>query len=451
MPYPYRYSQYLPIVLLLFDLICLNIGVLIANQYHFSFLFPNSAHLLLQLLLNVIWIGVFFISKLQEINRSLGLLTHLNKVLTGLSINLSIVFALWFIFQPEDHLRRFLFVTYLFFTLTVLLWRSFWHYLVRYYRAKGYNFRNILIVGEGVLSDALAEYIEDNSSLGYKLVGSVKSNDLAKIYELSKDKNVNIIFCYLSDFSEYQLKDIISFAENNLIKINFFSQFSKLTNYNLSIQQLGNIPVITVNTMPLDNVINQFIKRSFDIAFSCLVFIIILSWLIPIIALIIRIESKGPVFFKQDRHGHNNKPFSIYKFRTMYVHSDPNVEQAKKGDSRITSIGAMLRKTSIDELPQFVNVLKGEMSVVGPRPHAIRHNIEYQPKIDRFWQRHTVKPGITGLAQAKGFRGETAKLSDMSRRIKLDRFYVKNWSLILDLKIIILTMLVVLKGDQNAY
>ena len=438
-------------MLLLFDVVCLNFGILLANQYYHGSLIPTFDYRSLQLVLNVIWIITFFASKLQEIDRGSELLAHLNKVLTGLVINLSMVFALWFIFQPEDHLRKFLFVTYLSFTITILLWRSFWHYFIRYYRAKGYNYRNVLIIGEGDLPDALGKHIKENSFLGFRLVESVKSYDLAEIYQLSKDRRVNIIFCYLSSFTENQVRDIINFAENNLIKVNFFSNFSKFTGYNLSMQRLGDIPFIRVNNMPLDNILNKFIKRSFDIAFSCLVFIVILSWLIPIIALVIKIESKGPAFFKQDRHGHNNRLFSIYKFRTMYVHNNPTVEQAKKGDLRITCIGAILRKTSIDELPQFVNVLKGEMSVVGPRPHPVQYNIEYQRKIDRFWQRHAVKPGITGLAQSKGFRGETPKLKDVSNRVRLDRFYIKNWSLILDLKIIILTIIAVLKGDQNAY
>ena len=162
-------------------------------------------------------------------------------------------------------------------------------------------------------------------------------------------------------------------------------------------------------------------------------------------------ESRGPVFFKQKRHGKDNNFFLCWKFRTMTYQKNAEFKQATKDDNRITKIGAILRKTSIDELPQFINVFLGDMSVVGPRPHPIKLNEEFQPKIDRFWQRHAVKPGITGLAQAKGFRGETAELSDMSGRVKLDRFYVKNWSLILDFKIILLTAMSIIKGDQNAY
>ncbi|MEM6378062.1 MAG: exopolysaccharide biosynthesis polyprenyl glycosylphosphotransferase [Bacteroidota bacterium] len=235
------------------------------------------------------------------------------------------------------------------------------------------------------------------------------------------------------------------------MKVNLFSQFSKLINHSLSIEQFGSIPVISVNQIPLDDVINRHIKRTFDIVFSLIITVLFLSWIFPVVALLIKLDSKGPIFFRQNRHGRNNKLFQIYKFRSMHLHTDSKVMQAKASDSRVTKIGNILRKSSIDELPQFINVIKGDMSVVGPRPQAVQHNLEYQPKIDKFWQRHAVKPGITGLAQAKGFRGETPELSDMSGRVKLDRFYVKNWSLVLDFKIIILTALSIMKGEGNAY
>ena len=183
-----------------------------------------------------------------------------------------------------------------------------------------------------------------------------------------------------------------------------------------------------------------------------MVIITILSWLVPLLTVLIKIESKGPVFFKQLRHGRKNKFFFIYKFRTMYLHKDSKVKQAVKYDNRVTRIGNILRKTSIDELPQFINVLKGEMSVVGPRPHAVQHNDQYQPQIKHFWKRHEVKPGITGLAQAKGFRGEIPNIDLMINRVRLDHFYVKHWSLWLDTKIVLLTIYSVLMGDhKNAY
>ncbi|SNS56522.1 undecaprenyl-phosphate galactose phosphotransferase/putative colanic acid biosysnthesis UDP-glucose lipid carrier transferase [Ekhidna lutea] len=456
MPSHHRYSQYFPILFLLADLVCLNIGIFLANEYRFGYLVPSKDYQLLQLILNAVWIGVFFSSNLQRINRNSRLLDHLNKVLTGLVINLSIVFALWFALQPVDYSRKYLFVTYLVFTILILGWRSVWHYLIRYYRIQGYNIRKVVIIGKGDLSDSLTQYFKETPELGYQLAGIVDDNDSAdarlnEFEDFTINKEADIVFCCLPHLTDDQVKDVIDFAENNLIKVNLISQFSRLANYNLSIEQFGNIPIINVNTIPLDSMVNRFIKRSFDIVFSSIFILLIFSWLVPIIGILIKMESKGPVFFKQKRHGKDNQGFMCWKFRTMTYQKNAEFKQATKNDNRITKIGAILRKTSIDELPQFINVFLGDMSVVGPRPHPIKLNEEFQPKIDRFWQRHAVKPGITGLAQARGFRGETAELSDMSGRVKLDRFYVKNWSLILDLKIIILTAMSIIKGDQNAY
>ena len=451
MPSQYRYSRYFPVLFLVADLSAFNVSFLFANHIRYSSIQISQPYWSLLILLNLIWITVFFSSKLQEIDRNSRLLDHLNKVLTALVINLSIVFALWFALEPIEYSRKFLFFTYLCFTILTLSWRTAWHYAIRYYRSKGYNYRNVLIIGKDELSDSLKEYIRENPYLGYKLIKVLNANKLDQLPEICIRSEVDLLFCCLPNLNENQIRDIIDFAESNLIKVNLFSQFSRLMNYNLSIGQLGSIPIINVNAIPLDHTINRFVKRAFDIVFSIIIFLTILSWLMPIVSLLIKMESKGPIFFVQERHGRDNKPFKIYKFRSMYLHDDSKVIQAKKGDSRITKIGEILRKTSIDELPQFINVLIGDMSVVGPRPQAIQHNFEYQPQIDKFWQRHAVKPGITGLAQAKGFRGETAELSDMSGRVKLDRFYVKNWSLTLDFKIILLTAISIIRGDQKAY
>jgi len=441
---------------LLADLVCLNMGIFVANQFRFGDLVLSKDYQLLLILLNIVWIGVFFSSRLQEINRNSRLLDHLNKVLTGLVINLSVVFAFWFATQPIDYSRKYLFITYLVFTIAILLWRSIWHYLIRYYRVKGFNIRNVIIIGKGDLSDSLTEYFKETPELGYQLKGIVDNVEGAdanidNFAEYAVENDTDVIFCCLPNLDNERVKDVIDFAENNLIKVNLISQFSRLSSYNLSIEQFGSIPVIKVNSIPLDSNINRFVKRAFDLVFSSVFIILIFSWLVPIIGFLIKLESKGPVFFKQARHGKDNRNFLCWKFRTMTYIKDAEFKQATKNDNRITRVGAILRKTSIDELPQFINVFLGDMSVVGPRPHPIKLNEEFQPQIDRFWQRHAVKPGITGLAQAKGFRGETAELSDMSGRVRLDRFYVKNWSLILDFKIIILTALAIIKGDQNAY
>ena len=177
----------------------------------------------------------------------------------------------------------------------------------------------------------------------------------------------------------------------------------------------------------------------------------ILSWLTPIVGLLIVLESKGPIFFKQSRNGFNYKEFDCYKFRSMTPNRDANVNQATRGDHRITKVGAFLRKTSIDELPQFFNVLFGDMSVVGPRPHMVSHTDMYAKRIDKFMVRHFVRPGITGLAQTRGYRGEVETDRDIIGRVRHDIFYIENWSLLFDVKIIFQTFINAIKGEEKAY
>lgn len=195
----------------------------------------------------------------------------------------------------------------------------------------------------------------------------------------------------------------------------------------------------------------QLLKRTFDVSVSLVLTLLIFSWLFPVIGLLIKLTSSGPVFFQQLRHGKDNVPFYCYKFRTMYINDQSDIRQATKDDPRITWIGKFLRKSSLDELPQFFNVIRGEMSIVGPRPHAVPMNYKFSSEIDNFMYRHTVKPGITGLAQAKGFRGETKDYYDIYSRCKLDIFYVNNWSPILDVKIIIWTIFSLLLRNDEVY
>jgi exopolysaccharide biosynthesis polyprenyl glycosylphosphotransferase len=193
------------------------------------------------------------------------------------------------------------------------------------------------------------------------------------------------------------------------------------------------------------------LKRAFDLVFSFLVVVLLLSWLVPVLGLLLKLESRGPVFFKQLRTGKNGKPFYCLKFRSMRLNSDADARQASRGDSRITRIGAFIRKTSIDELPQFINVLRGDMSVVGPRPHMLQHTQDYAQRIANFMDRHAVTPGITGWAQIKGYRGETRELQAMEQRVQADIWYLRNSSFRLDVRIVGLTILQAIRGDENAF
>ncbi|MFY0608243.1 MAG: undecaprenyl-phosphate glucose phosphotransferase [Cyclobacteriaceae bacterium] len=437
----------------------MSIGFVIAYLFKFGDLVIGYHYYSLLFGLNTLWLLTFFSAKLHRVNREDGLIQQLNQLLTALVLNLAIIFALWFIFTPDYLSRQQLFFTYIIFTSNSILWRAFWYFLVRYYRAKGYNYRRLVVVGHSEISSKLVKYFQQNPTFGYKFLGyfdSKKSTSetLGNLNDLENyvlTNRVDFIYAYLPSLLPSQMKRLMDFAENHMVKVKILSQYTSLGYQNLNIQNYGNIPVINITAIPLDHKINQIVKRSFDIIFSGFVIITIISWLVPLVGILIKLESSGPIFFRQERTGLGDKKFSILKFRTMRVHDDSKVKQATRNDSRITRLGGILRRTSIDEFPQFINVFQGDMSVVGPRPHAVKHNEEFKKKIDRFVQRHAMKPGITGLAQAKGFRGETNTFNDISGRVRLDRFYVKNWSIFLDFKIILLTIISILKGSDKAY
>ena len=200
------------------------------------------------------------------------------------------------------------------------------------------------------------------------------------------------------------------------------------------------VPVLVHRKEPLEYLHNRWLKRLGDIIFSVLVILAVCSWLFPLLALIIKMTSKGPVFFKQERTGLHNDEFIIYKFRSMRPNKEADQKQATAGDQRLTGFGKFIRQFNLDELPQFFNVLKGEMSVVGPRPHMVAHTKEYTGLMDRYMVRHFAKPGITGLAQINGLRGEVTNTTDIEERVKTDVYYIENWSVLLDIKIILTTI-----------
>ncbi|WP_281337468.1 exopolysaccharide biosynthesis polyprenyl glycosylphosphotransferase [Flavobacterium eburneipallidum] len=267
----------------------------------------------------------------------------------------------------------------------------------------------------------------------------------------ASNQNVNELYIVSKPDFISDLNCFFELGDKHCMRLKFVPDFSSISKKHFSSTHLDNFHVIKPRYEPLQNAYNRLVKRVFDIVFSSLVIVFILSWLYPLLAFIIKKQSKGPVLFKQMRTGKKNEPFWCYKFRSMYVNVGDESQQAKKGDSRITPIGKFLRCSSLDEMPQFFNVLIGDMSVVGPRPHMIKHTSDYNDHINNFMVRHFVKPGITGLAQVSGLRGETKEVSDMVRRVNKDIEYVQRWSLIKDIKICFLTIIVTLKGDKNAF
>ncbi|ARS37721.1 undecaprenyl-phosphate glucose phosphotransferase [Pontibacter actiniarum] len=343
----------------------------------------------------------------------------------------------------------------------IVLWRISVTTALRIYRREGYNLRKVIIAGHNEMAQELKHFFKAHPEFGYKFLGSFHNNTdtndrqyigkISDIEEFVKKNEVDEVYCCPFDLTREETSWLINFADNNLLRVKFLPEPGSYTHQQFKIDFYDILPVLIVRSIPLDDAINQFFKRSFDIVFSLTIITLLLSWLLPVLALLIKLNSKGPVLFKQVRSGLDNKPFYCFKLRTMYVNTRSNSQLAKRGDSRITPIGAFLRKTSLDELPQFFNVLLGQMSIVGPRPHMLKADEEYAMVAEKYKVRHFVKPGITGLSQVRGYRGDTTETYQVRGRIRLDIFYLENWSFYLDLKIIFYTVYNVIKGDKHAF
>lgn len=456
----HRYSKYLKEINLIGDIIFLNIA------YYLVYIFTigevnslfSSVYFELQLFFNISWIVSVHVIKIYNIARITSIEWAIRKLLNALGLYLVLIFAYLGI-KEGSFVKLFVFYAYCSTSFGLVIFNIGFVLFQKYYRSVGYNYRKVIIVGYGKIATDLRRYFTYNPELGYRFMGyfdnfsinSVVRGKVSEIPKVAKTLGIDEIYCILPymDFQEVEL--ITKFAEDNFMKIHAIPDYRGFPYKNIEVQLYDVIPVLNFPAQPLEDHLNRLLKRTFDIAFSILCMTFIMSWFVPLVALLIKRDSKGPIFFKQKRSGINNKAFVCYKFRTMSVNNESDNLQATKSDGRITKLGAFLRRSNIDEIPQFLNVLKGEMSVVGPRPHMLKHTVEFSKQVDKFMLRHNVKPGITGLAQTKGFRGETNTFYKLKNRIKLDRFYVENWSLIFDLKIIVSTLLMMFRGDENAY
>lgn len=420
----------------------------------------DDKYFTLFLIFNLAWIITTYILKTYEISR----VTKYEKIVLNLFqlfiIHTLLIAAFWVMRKAYYFSREHLMWTYIFLYSSITIWRVGLVYQLKRYRKKGFNFRRVIIAGAGELSQELSHIFETKTELGYKFLGFFDDKNtehpnylggIEKIKSFSKENKVDEIYCSIVDLETNQLKKIAEFADNNLIRIKMLPDVRAFLNRQLKISFYDHLPILTFRNLPLDDFVNRLIKRVFDIVFSLTAIFFLLSWLYPILAILIKISSPGPVLFKQLRSGKNNDDFWCWKFRSMTVNKDSDNLQATKGDMRITKLGAFMRKTSIDELPQFFNVLIGGMSIVGPRPHMVKHTIEYSKTIDKYMFRHFIKPGITGLAQVRGFRGETKDPKQMEYRIRMDMLYVESWSFLLDIRIIAKTIANVFQKEENAY
>ena len=368
-----------------------------------------------------------------------------------------------FFFKDSDFSRALLVVFYILLSLASILNRFigtvFQYILVKKFKAT----KGVAIMGSNYTAARLKQYLKKQKNINfYGFIGTKNSMfpdesgalNQEIVDEISNAVNAGVKDLYVCIAPERieEVTALVNEADKQLIRLKFIPDMGRTLAASFTISYLGGeFPMMTLRNEPLEDLENRFRKRAFDLCFSFLVIIFILSWLYPIIALLIRLESKGPILFRQQRSGRNDIPFWCYKFRSMRINSDSNSKQATKNDDRITKMGKFLRRTSMDELPQFFNVFEGNMSVVGPRPHMLKHTEEYRALIEKFMVRHFAKPGITGWAQVNGLRGETKETEDMERRVEHDIFYVENWSLMWDVRIIFLTVINVFRGEDNAF
>lgn len=332
------------------------------------------------------------------------------------------------------------------------------HMMLKRYRMQGNNYRNAVILGKGGTSPRLADVFRIRKDFGINFLGyfddqaqcELTRGNITQFFDKASRMDLDLI--YIQEHLESSLvKRVIDFADENYIKVKMIPGESLQLNKNFSFSRYGDFFVINVNEIPLDSFVNSIVKRSFDLIFACLVTIFILSWLIPLVGILIKLESRGPIFFIQKRNGINNKEFKCLKFRSMTPNEYADVQQASKLDPRVTKIGSFLRTTSLDEMPQFLNVIRGEMSIVGPRPHTIPMNRTFKTQIERYNSRHKIRPGITGLAQVRGFRGEIENSHHIRSRVRLDSFYINNWSFLLDMGIMVKTVHELVFNRDSAY
>ena len=410
-------------------------------------------------LIVVFWVVLNIYTKSYNIGRGVSYHNTVKTALKSIFILFSFVAIANLFIDYYPLSIKSIFFSLLIFTISILIFRVLTHYILERYRSYGGNIKKIAIIGYDKMGRAFYNTIINNNHLGLRSNGIYQTDN--KNYGLSVIPVIGSIDNFYDDFYKYDeifistkvpitiQKKLISFCDKNLISVKLLPELVNYEFKNFFIKKLYNIPVIEVNQLPLDLWYNKILKRLFDVIFSLFVLVFFISWMYVVFGIIIKIQSRGPILFKQRRHGMGGKAFYCFKFRSMVMNDQEDTKFADNKDSRLTKFGKFMRISALDEMPQFINVLIGDMSVVGPRPHPLKLNQEFSKKIYKFSKRHQFKPGITGLAQISGFRGKIYNFYDMSSRVKLDRYYFKNWSFMLDLNICIRTIFGIIRFNLN--
>lgn len=445
-------SKYITIVGLLVDMSILIISFILSYLICYNSLTISNEYYWPLVIFEFVWLGVSLNFNLCEVPRIVYIEKVIYKNIKAIFIFLFLSLSLLFFSSNTILTKKFVIIYILIFTFFLIVWKIFFINFVKRYRSKGYNFKKVVLIGFNENAEKIIDKIILNPGFGFKIMALFTDANLVShsslfykgklndALEFCKSNDIDKLIISLPSYRSEFINKLIVYGENNLIRISIVPEFSEYLSQMFAMDYFDGIPVLKVRKEPLENLANKIMKRIFDIVFSWFVVLFILSWLFPIIALAIKLTSKGPVLFTQMRSGKDDVPFKCYKFRSMCINGDSDTVQATKNDPRITSVGSFLRRTSLDELPQFFNVIQRKMSVVGPRPHMVQQTQDYKRIINKFMVRQYTKPGITGWAQIKGFRGETKIVEDMKNRAEADIWYIENWNLLLDIKIILVTV-----------
>ena len=460
-----KFSQYLRSTLFILDLIVLNL-VYLFNYFIFSKSISESAidnYQYYWLISNITWI-ILSVSLGTYAQKLILSFKHAIKRTFQVYIIYLITILLYLFFTRELFISRFFIISTIgFFAAALLFNRFIFLGILRYYKNSDFMSKKILILGYNETAKKLTDYFEEEG-MNIKILGYVEDEwnvrelsnypimfNRSDTLEIAKELNVHEIFSTITPDQDDSIYDLMRKSEEECIRFKIVPDLSIFLPREIHIEYFGELPILSLRKEPLDEVGNRIKKRVLDVIVSLLVLIFILSWLMPILGVLIWIESGRPIFFKQLRTGKNNISFNCLKFRSMKVNKEANQKQAQKDDMRITKVGKFIRKTSLDEFPQFINVLKGEMSLVGPRPHMEKHTSDYSKIVDKYMVRQFIKPGITGWAQINGYRGEITRPEEIKMRVNKDLWYLEHWSLWLDVQILFLTVYYVFKGDEKAY
>lgn len=462
-----RFSRYMKLTFFLWDMVLLNTAHVISFYIRYGDInrLEGAQQQTVFLMSNLVWFTLILYFDSYKIIRIERIETTLMRTMKVVFAHMGIIALFIVILKYQDISRLRLFNFYCIFFALLFIFRIVFMRILKYARKQGYNFKQVIIVGANPTGVRMAKILSADLSYGYRVIGFVDNTvdplventaplicDLNGLENYVSSHKVDEMYIALHINNANEISRLIKLCERYMIRTKFIPDFQQYTKTRkVVIDFYENTPVLMLRKEPLELPINRLVKKFFDICFSLIVILTIFPWLFPILMVIIKIGSKGPVFFKQQRSGEDNKAFTCLKFRTMRVNKLSDELQASENDPRITKIGAFMRKTNLDEFPQFFNVLWGSMSVVGPRPHMLKHTEQYSELINNYLVRQYAKPGITGWAQVRGFRGETKELKDMEKRVEYDIWYIENWSFLLDLKIIWLTVWNMVKGEEKAY